>query len=113
MKIIHSLLVITTVGVLALAGCGKSGESKPGAVPPGVVDLGSLQQAFPEPTPEVTTTLNKVRFSVRYRQLQPALVELDKLAKLPNLTEPQKKAVNDAIEQVNVAIKTLPAPPAQ
>ena len=107
------LVMILTAGVLALMGCGKSGDAKPGAVPPGVVDLGSLQQAFPEPTPEVTTTLNKLRFSVRYRQLQPALVELEKLSKLPNLTEPQKKAVNDVIEQVKVAIKTLPAPPTQ
>ncbi len=113
MKSIPLLLVIITVGGLALVGCGKSGEPKPGAVPPGVVDLGSLQQAFPEPTPEISTTLNKLRFSVRYRQLQPALAELEKLSKLPNLTEPQKKAVNDVMEQVKVAIKTLPAPPPQ
>jgi len=113
MRMTSYLLVLLTVGVLALAGCGKSGESKPAAPPPGVIDLGSLQQAFPAPAPEVSTSLNKLRFAARYRQFPTALVELDKLSRLPNLTEPQKKAVNNAIEQVKVAIKTAPALPAQ
>jgi len=113
MKTTCVLLVLLTVGVAALVGCGKSGDSKPAAVPPGTVDLGSLQAAFPNPTPEVTASLNKLRFSTRYRQFQLVQVELEKLSKLPNLTEPQKKAVNDAIEQVKVAIKTVAAPPPQ
>ena len=111
MKMTCFLLVLLTVGVTALVGCGKSGDSKKGAVPPGTVDLGSLQEAFPNPTPEVTTSFNKLRFSTRYRQFPLALTELDKLAKLPNLTEPQKKAVATAIEQVKAAIQATPAAP--
>ena len=100
-------------GVLALTGCGKPPESKPTTVPPGVIDLGSLQQAFPAPTPEVTSCLERLRFAARYRQFAPALVELNKLAQLPSLTQPQKQAVSNVIEQVKVAIQTGPTPPSR
>jgi hypothetical protein len=111
MKTTCFVLVLLTVGVTALVGCGKSGDAKPGTVPPGTVDIGSLQEAFPNPTPEVTASINKLRFSTRYRTFPQALAELDKLGKLPNLTEPQKKAVTTAIEQVKAAMQTTPAAP--
>ncbi len=113
MKANRCLLMILAAGVLALAGCGKSGQSKPAAVPPGVIDLGSLQQAFPTPTPEVVNTLNKLRFAARYRQFAPALAELNKLSQLPGLTEPQKNAVSNVIEQVKVGIRTAPPAPSR
>lgn len=99
-------------GVLALAGCGKSSKPARPARPPGVVDLGALQRAFPAPTPDIRRSLDKLRFSIRYRQLDAALAELDNLAYIPNLTDPQKKAINDLSEQVEEAIKaTTPKPP--
>jgi uncharacterized lipoprotein len=113
MKATNYLIIILAVGVLALAGCGKSNEPKPGARRPGVVDLSALQLAFPNPAPEVSSSLDKLRFSLRYRTFDAAVVELDKLSNLPNLTEPQKKAVADVIEQVKAAINAVPAQPAQ
>ena len=72
-----------------------------------------MQQQFPNPTPEVAACLDKIRFACRYRTFDTAQAELDKLAQLPNLTEPQKKAVDEVVEQVKAAIKAGAAAPAQ
>jgi hypothetical protein len=112
MKMLNYLLVILIAGMLASAGCGKSSKPAGPVRTPGVVDISDVQLAFPAPPPEVASSLDKMRFSLRYRQFDVALVELDKLAHLPNLTEPQKKAIDEAIEQVKQAI-ALPAKPSQ
>ena len=39
-----------------------------------------------------------------YRTFETAQAELDKLAQMPDLTAPQKKALDEAIEQVKAAI---------
>jgi hypothetical protein len=112
MKATHYLLIVVMAGVLALVGCGKSTPKAPPRQP-GVVDLTDLQQAFPTPTPDAKTSLDKLRFSARYGRFEAALVELDKLAGLPDLTDPQKKAINEVIEQVKTAINMRPAAPSQ
>ncbi len=104
MKTINYPLVILMAGMLALAGCGKSGKAAAPVRTPGTVDFTDLQMAFVTPTPESAPSLDKIRFSARYRQYDVVLVELDKLAHLPNLTDAQKKAINDEIEQVKQAI---------
>jgi hypothetical protein len=103
MKATNYLIMLLTVGVLGLAGCSKS-EQGPPPRQPGRVDLSQLQQAFPNPTPEVSACIEKIRFACRYRTFDPVQAELDKLANMPNLTEPQKKALNDVVEQVKTAI---------
>jgi len=97
-------------GTLALVGCGKSSKETAPKSQPGVVDLGVLQTAFPDATGDTKASLDKLRFSARYGQFEAELVELDKLSSTPNLTEPQKKAVNDVIEQVKAALQARPAP---
>ncbi len=104
MKTIKYLLMILTVGVLAVAGCSKSGDKTQQARQPGRVDLSQLQEQFPNPSPEMAASLQKIRFNCRYRTFDGAQAELDKLAQMPTLTEPQKKAVNDVIEQVKAAV---------
>ena len=112
MKITNCFLVILTVGALALAGCGKSGKSTSPARTPGRVDITELQQAFQAPPPEVTTSLDKLRFALRYSDFDVALTELNKLAHLKGLKDAQKKAIDEVIQQVNVAItKAPPRPP--
>ena len=110
MKMINYLLVILTAGILALTGCGK--EKAP-PLPPGVVDFGPLQAAFPTPSPEIMTSLQKIRMSARYRQFDAAAAELEALKQAPDLNDAQKKAVADAIEKVKVASTQVPANPAQ
>jgi len=112
MNTANYLVMILVAGFLALAGCGKSGDQAPPA-PAGVIDLGALQQAFPSAGPEVQKSFDKIRFATRYRQFPLALVELDKLARMPGLTDAQKKAVNDLIEQVKQTMNAAAAKPAQ
>jgi len=99
-------------GMLALAGCGKSDQPPPPAAPP-VADVAKLLEAFPSPSPEVQGSLNKVRFAVRYRQYEVAAVELEKLAQIPDLSDAQKKVINDKAEQVKQAIEAASAKPPQ
>jgi hypothetical protein len=113
MKTSKYLFLILTVGVLALAGCSKSNKEASTARVPGRVDLTQLLQQFPSPTPEVTACLEKVRFACRYRTFDTAQAELDKLAQLPDLTEPQKKAVAEVVEQVKVALSQGVGKPTQ
>ena len=113
MKITNYLLIVLTASVLALVGCGKSADKNPPPRQPGVVDLTELQKAFPTPTPEIQASMDKIRFALRYRSFPAGLAELETLAKIATLTEPQKKAVADAIEQFKVAIQTTPAAPPQ
>jgi len=104
--------MILTVGVLALAGCGKPDKGPPPRQP-GRVDVTQLQEQFPNPTPEVSASIEKVRFACRYRTFDTAQAELDKLAQLPNITEPQKKALDEVVEQIKTAIKAGAAAPTQ
>ena len=113
MKTTKYLFLILTVGLLALAGCGKPDKAATTARVPGRVDLSQLQQQFPNPTPEVTACLSKITFACRSRIFDTAQAELDKLAQLPNLTEAQKKAVDEVVEQVKTAMKARAAAPAQ
>lgn len=96
--------MILTVGVLALVGCSKSDKQDKTARVVGRVDLSQMQEQFPTPTPEVSACLDKIRFNCRYRTFDAAQAELDKLVAMPNLTEPQKKAVNEVIDQVKAAL---------
>jgi hypothetical protein len=110
MKTTRYLFIVLMAGTLALVGCGKSTKETAAPRQPGVVDLGPLQTAFPDAAGDTKASLDKLRFAARYGQLEAELVELDKLIAVPNLTDPQKKAVNDVIEQVKVAIQARPAP---
>lgn len=99
-------------GVLAFAGCGKSGKSTAEGIP-ATMDLAKFAQAFPSPTPEQQSNLAKVTQGVRYRLYPDALAALDKLAGDPALTDPQKKAVNDMTAGVKQAMAKAPTVPAR
>jgi hypothetical protein len=113
MKLTSYLVVALVAGLLAVAGCGKSNTPKPGTPIPGAVDVTALQQAFPKPPPEVLAAVDKLRFAIRYRKFDAAFPELEKLSRLPNLTDQQKKAIDDVIGQVKAAMAAAPAAPAQ
>ena len=112
MKTMNWFSIILVAGSLALVGCGKSDKGRADGMP-AAIDLPKFQQAFPSPTPEQQSTLEKVISGVRYRLYPEALAALDKLAADPALTEPQKKAVNDLIQGIKQTLSQPPAPPPQ
>ncbi len=108
MKSMYWLSTILLAGMLALAGCGKSDQNQAQRVP-AMMDLPKFQQAFPSPTPEQQTSLEKVISGVRYRLYPEALAALDKLSADPSLNDAQKKAVNDMIQGIKQTLSPAPA----
>jgi hypothetical protein len=108
----HWLPSILLVGVLALAGCGKSGKSSAQGVP-AAMDLPKFQQAFASATPEQQVSATKVHASIRYGLYPDALAALAKLDGDATLTGPQKQAVTNMIEGIKQTMAKAPAAPAQ
>ena len=118
----HFLLMKTTkwilgffvIALLAFTGCNKG---PPPAVPtPGIavkVDLDKFQEPFASSAEEQKRIVRKVVSEVRYQNYDNALAEADKLASDASLTEPQKKAVADLVEQIKKISAPAPAAPAQ
>jgi len=99
-------------GALGLAGCGPSDKSpQPMVINEVKVDILKLQQVFPSATPEQQSSLSKTSMAIRYGRYPDALAELNKLAGDASLAEPQKKVINEAIEQVKQLIAKTPAAP--
>jgi len=55
------------------------------------------------------STVTSVGFNIRYGKYEDALMALDKLANDPNVTEPQKKVVNQLIEEAKKLANAAPA----
>ena len=68
------------------------------------VDVRNLETALATAPPEVKQQVNDFHQDFNYGLYEKALVTLDKLATNPSLTDPQKKAVNDVIEQMKQVI---------
>jgi hypothetical protein len=108
------LIPILAVCFLALAGCKKAEPEVSGVQFHGInVDLPKLDTAFANATPDVQASLTSIPRFFRYAQFPEALMELDKLANNPSLTESQKKLVADLIEQTKQVIAKTPAPTGQ
>jgi len=113
-----SAVLISLVPLLAasaLVGCSKSSSQPPPGAGPHV-DTVKLRQAFANSTPEIHTALDQAAFGIRYGKYAQAQEALEKLAADPSLTEPQKKIVNDSLEQLKKmeeAQAAAPPTPAQ
>jgi len=116
MKTNRWILALLSVGLVAFAGCKKADDA-PGPIPVyyGVkmVGLPKLDTEFANASPEVQANVAMVKRWFRYGQFPQAMAELNKLAKNPNLSEPQKKVVDDLVEQTKQVIANSKAPPGQ
>jgi len=106
------LLVAFVTGLALLTGCGKSNKVPPAAQIDGVtVDLPKLQKALEANTnPDVRNQITQVAFGVRYGDYPKALMALDQLSNNANVSEAEKKVVNEVLEQVKQVAQKAPAP---
>jgi hypothetical protein len=110
MKIMNLVFGVLAAVCLMAAGCGKSDKTPTAPDINGVtVDIPKLNQAFENASPELKTLTTQVGFSIRYGKYEDALMSLDKLANDPNVTEPQKKVVNELIEEAKKLANAAPA----
>ena len=115
MKTTNWVLGMLAVFLFALAGCKKTEQP---VAPPrefyGVkVNLPKLERDFTNASPEAQAGVVAIKQAFRYGQFLQAMMELDKLANTPNLTEPQKKLVKELMEQTKQVIAKVPPPPQQ
>ena len=114
MKTTNLLFSILAVCVLTIAGCKKSDQQDSALQYHGVnVDWPKVDAEFAKASQELQGSVTAVKRFLRYGQFPQALVELDKLSNDPSLTEPQKKLINDLIQQTKQAIIKTPPPPGQ
>lgn len=103
--------VVLFASLLAFAGCGKK---QPPTTPYNVngvmVDIPKLKAAFAMADPPLRNQVGEVATTLRYNMYDKALEQLAQVAANPNLTELQKKEVNDVMEQLKQLINKNPPP---
>jgi len=75
------------------------------------VDVPKLQEAFKGANPDLMNGVTQVSTGIRYGDYMKSLAALDKLASDPNVTEAQKKVVNQVLEQVKQVVNSQAAKP--
>jgi hypothetical protein len=115
MKKTNWVALVLTAAVLGFAGCKKSEKIPESQQVNGVsVDMPKLQQAFADTTNDAVRRLvTEAGFGLRYGDYVKSMMALDQLAANPDVTEAQKKIVNDVIEQEKKLAGGAPAPAAQ
>jgi hypothetical protein len=112
MKKTNFLFALLALGLFAPAGCKKS---EPTAGPTneyyGVkIDVAKLDAEFANPSLDVLSQVLQVKRFFHYQQFPQAVLELNKLAQMPGLTESQKKLVSDLIGQTKQVIAKATSP---
>ena len=94
MKTLNFILIAVVAGTIALTGCKKSG-----------VDTQPIEKSFASAEPAAKSTADKVVAEIKANNYSGAMAELTRLASDAKLTDAQRKAVSDTLEQVKEQIK--------
>jgi len=102
---------LLAIGLLACGSCKRSNQSvAPNTEYSGVkVDWPRLDTEFASSDQQLQAEAYMAKRHLRYSQFAQALAELDKLSRNPALSESQKKAVNELLEQTKQVIAKGPA----
>jgi len=101
---------MVAAGALCIVGCGKAKAPPPPEYNQVTVNLPKLKETFADAGPEAKQSVSMVQRNLRYGDYEKALMALDELLKDPAITEPQKKVVNEVIDQVKKVMTQAPAP---
>jgi hypothetical protein len=116
MRTLNLLCALAAVGLLSLAGCGPPNRPNERHLEEnGVrVDWPKLDAAFNQSEGDLKKAEMNAKRHIIYRRFPEAVAALDGLASNPNLTEAQKRAVDEVLAQVRrVVEKAAPGPQAQ
>ncbi len=118
MKLTNFVLgIILVIGLAGFAGCKKKAAARAPEDPVTIegvkVDLPKLMGSIDAGgNAELQASVRNVQMSLRYRQWDKTLAEMEKLAANPNLNDEQKKLANEVFEQLKQVAAKAP-PPAQ
>ena len=112
MNVPNGVSALLAVCLVAVASCKKADQSvAPNTEFYGVkVDWPKLDTEFANSDREVQASASLAVRHIRYSQFPEALGDLERLSTNPKLTEAQKKAVNDLLEQTKQVIAKAPSP---
>ncbi len=95
MKIIHLGSALLVTCFFLFSGCAKKSE----------VDTTKMEQSFASAEPASKSESDKAVASIKAGDYQGAIASLQKLASQAKLTDEQKNAVKDVIDQVQAKLK--------
>ena len=106
MKLSDLVFFALAVCLFLFTACSKSGKPVLDSREYFGVKVNSprLDTDFTNASPDVQASVDSIKRSYRYGRFPQAMVELDKLSGNPNLTEAQKKLVNDLMAQTKQVI---------
>jgi hypothetical protein len=112
MKVSAGILTVLAVGLMAFTACKKSNQpAAPSTEYYGVkVDWTKLDTEFANSDQDVQAGASLAKRYIRYSQFPQALAELEILSANPKLSEAQKKAVADLLEQTKQVSAKAPPP---
>jgi hypothetical protein len=110
MRVPKGVTALIVLGLLASPSCKRSNKTvAPNTEYSGVkVDWPRLDAEFAASDQQLQAEAYMAKRHIRYSQFPQALVELDKLSRNPGLSESQKKAVNELLEQTKQVIAKGP-----
>ena len=108
-------VVFCGFGLLCFSACKRSQApvGPPQEFYGAKLEWAKLDPAFADAPEQTKATVALADRAFRYAQFPQGLEALDKLSNDPSLNEPQKKLVNDLIEQTKQVIAKAPPPPGQ
>jgi len=109
MRTPHWLFAVLAVCFVVFSGCKKAEKPLAQTADSSSVDWRKVDSEFANASPELRDSVSLIKRFFRYAQFPRAMMELQKLAGAPNLTESQKKLVNDLTEQAKLEIAKAPA----
>lgn len=102
MKLIAQIVGLFLVAAAATLGCKKQDTTVGSSVQ--VLDASKLRPAFSKASPDVQAVVDNVMMSIQGSDPVKARSELDRLAGMPGVTEPQKAVIKDLSDQLDKKI---------
>src|SRR3954447_2456870 len=110
MKFMAQIVGLFLIAAAGTVGCKKQDTTVGSSVQ--VLDASKLRPAFASAPPEQQAVTDSVMMSIQGSDPVKARAELDRLAAMPGVTDPQKAVIKDLSDQLDKKIAANAAVPA-